>query len=296
MSNILPHSALAACNIDQRIRIYFQGYNGQLCETYTNDGSTFKRTAGDLPAPVKPKTFTPIACVCYDDLAEIRVYYLNIDYELQELCYTGGRWIAGELNDKKLVVASYTNLAVVHWASEFRIYYQRPNDNHIVEYGRSGTNAWAQTNVLREALPGSSLSAIRTADNIIRVYYQARDVSTHQLTTKNNWGDDTEIAAARTAPHTALSAVSIKDDSVAIRLYTQAPTENKWVEMLGDQSNAWGGPDPLGTAIPLSKLASVTWGSVSDIRVYHQSTGSDIVERKWRDGHGWSAGSKIPTA
>ena len=77
MSNILPLSGLAAVNHNNNIKIYFQAYNGQLLESYTDDGTNFHRTREPLPTPKEPKTFTPIAAVSYHDGREVTASSLS---------------------------------------------------------------------------------------------------------------------------------------------------------------------------------------------------------------------------
>jgi len=77
MTNILPRSAIAAVNNHCAIKIYFQSYNGQLLETYTDDGINFHRTRDPLPTPDKPKIYTPIAAVGYNEGGEV-ISFLRI--------------------------------------------------------------------------------------------------------------------------------------------------------------------------------------------------------------------------
>jgi len=299
MSNILPHSGIAACNFNDHIRIYFQAYNGQLLETYTDDGVNFNRSSAPLPAPATPKTFTPLAATTYHDGAEIRVYYLTTDFYLQELCWSANRsgWYAGALNDLKVKTASYSNLAVVHWDEKFRVYYQNSN-NEIRELVNDGPK-WVDGAKLSTAVAGTKLAAIRTPDGNLRIYYQNRDFQTRQLTSKNNWGDDTEIATAHTFPHSAFGIINVNATKPDLRLYVGegGGNSNKYGELsngTGD-THSWSGVKTLSNNLPTGNIASVTWGNVREIRVYSQVQGNDIVEYRWQPG-GWKKGHHIPTA
>jgi len=298
MSNILPHSALAACNHEQKIQVFFQQYNGQLAETATEDGTNFKRTKDHLPAPHKPKTFTPLASISYENGKEIRVYYLNTEDEVQELAYTGGKWMAGELNKLKQVAASYSRLAVVHFKNQFRVYFQRASDNKILELIRDGTQAWKLGPSLREAIPGSSLTAVYAPDGRIRVFFQATDFTTHEVVSTDNWKNSFEIRPANTAAQSALAIINISDSKDDLRLYSQSSNDNALVEYAGGTDPAsWSRQRELGVVLPVTKIAAVTWGHVKAIRVYALGQdGKSIVEKKWGEGGDWRDGAKIPTA
>jgi len=300
MSNILPRSAIAATNHGNKIKIYFQAYNGLLLETYTDDGTNFHRSKDPLPTPSKPKTFTPIAAVSYHEGREVRVYYLTTDFHVQELAWSQGKgWYPGELNNLNVQTASYTRLAVVHYEEKFRVYYQRASDNKILEIVNDGPK-WVHGSTLPEASPGTELTADRTPDGHLRVIYQGRDFSTRQVTTRNNWGDDHEIVNARTYPGSAFSLINIDPSKVDLRLYTSEKNDsNNYGELAntGGEVHAWSGIQTLGKGIPLTKIAVVTWGSpVQAIRVYTQAEGNDIHEQRWGEGANWRAGHHIPTA
>ncbi|KAF8459737.1 fucose-specific lectin [Kalaharituber pfeilii] len=296
MSNILPRSALAATNFNTNIRIYFQAYDGQLLETTSEDGVHFKRTRDPLPAPKKPKTFTPIAATSYHEGREVRVYYLTTDFIIQELCWSGSGWYAGALNDLNVQTASYSNLAVVHYEEKFRVYYQGSSDNNILELINDGLK-WEHGSRIREASPGTQLTAIHTSnDNVLHLIYQDRHFATRYVISRNDWEQDTEIVNARTAPGSSLALINIKASAADFRLYLNEPRQAKYGESANPSGevHAWGVVKTLINNIPLSHLAAVTWGNVKEIRVYSQTNGDDITEYRWEGG--WKAGHHIPTA
>ena len=119
--------------------------------------------------------------------AQRRVYYLTPDHMVQEYAFTNNRWIAGELNNLKHMTASYSQLAVVHFSDQFRVYTQRSSDNKIIELGRGGTNAWKVERELKEASPGSRLAA-SYIEGVVRLVYQGADLKTYEINSRDNWG------------------------------------------------------------------------------------------------------------
>ncbi|KAG2153152.1 hypothetical protein DEU56DRAFT_773366 [Suillus clintonianus] len=79
-------------NEDGKFRIYFQNKDYQICEMSLNDPNNtthtiLKLTTGAMPAA---RINTPIAAVSWDNLRQIRVYYITVNSQVQEISYTQG--------------------------------------------------------------------------------------------------------------------------------------------------------------------------------------------------------------
>ncbi|KAF8451750.1 fucose-specific lectin [Kalaharituber pfeilii] len=299
-NSILPRSAIAAVNHNEKIRIYFQTYNGQLREIYSNDGATY-HCSPCLPTPEGQKAFTPLSAVTYSEGREIRLYYLTRDSVIQELCYSGDGWYPGELNHLRIRTAPYSKLAAVFCERlGHRVYYQRDLDNKIVEVLMDfiGGGGWRIGAALSEALPGSALTAYchSPGDSPIWVYFQAQDLSTREIVSYN-WRDEKVIHIGRTTPHSSLSVINLGGNSVNLRLYLQARFGDTVGELAkcGGQGTIWSEFRQLRYAVQLTPLAAVSWDNGKEIRVYFQGDGDDISEEKLSGGMDWRAGHKIPT-
>ncbi|KAG2360561.1 hypothetical protein BDR07DRAFT_1486881 [Suillus spraguei] len=79
-------------NEDGKFRIYFQNKDYQICEMALNDPNStsyniVKLTTAAVPAA---RINTPIAAVSWDNLRQIRVYYITVNSQVQEISYTQG--------------------------------------------------------------------------------------------------------------------------------------------------------------------------------------------------------------
>ncbi|KAG2129860.1 uncharacterized protein EDB93DRAFT_1095153 [Suillus bovinus] len=79
-------------NEDGKFRIYFQNKDYQICEMSFNDPNSTSYTIPKLTTATMPvaRINTPIAAVSWDNLRQIRVYYITVDSQVQEISYTQG--------------------------------------------------------------------------------------------------------------------------------------------------------------------------------------------------------------
>ena len=67
INDILPHTAIASVNWAKQIKLYYQQYDGQIAESWTNyTGTIYYHTEDPLPTPTKPKLFTPLAGITFN--------------------------------------------------------------------------------------------------------------------------------------------------------------------------------------------------------------------------------------
>lgn len=106
-------------NEDGKFRIYFQNKDYQICEMSLNDPQStshtiLKLTTADMPAA---RINTPIAAVSWDNLRQIRVYYITVNSQVQEMTYTQG---VGWRKDARLGIAvdNSTSLYAQHQLKE----------------------------------------------------------------------------------------------------------------------------------------------------------------------------------
>lgn len=150
MSNPIPGTGIAV--VTDRLwslRVFYQLLNGRLEQSkhldgvWTNEALTFS-----------PVDDTPLAAITYNSgkevsktplrlshtqldgrFGQIRVYYLDSDYIVQEYCYTEGKnWYKGEIGNKKAKAVPAAGLAAVVFGSDvlgsgekgvhIRVYYQ----------------------------------------------------------------------------------------------------------------------------------------------------------------------------
>ncbi|KAG1760232.1 hypothetical protein EDD22DRAFT_88685 [Suillus occidentalis] len=79
-------------NEDGKFRIYFQNKDYQICEMSLNDPHSTSHTILKLTTAAMPaaRINTPIAAVSWDNLRQIRVYYITVNSQVQEMTYTQG--------------------------------------------------------------------------------------------------------------------------------------------------------------------------------------------------------------
>ncbi|KAG2122350.1 hypothetical protein DEU56DRAFT_832402 [Suillus clintonianus] len=91
-TNFVGTTMAGVQNEDGKFRVYYQNKEYQICEMQLDDPNsttykTLKLTTGNMPAA---RINTPIAAVAWDNLRQIRVYYVTVDSQVQEICYIQG--------------------------------------------------------------------------------------------------------------------------------------------------------------------------------------------------------------
>ncbi|KAG2122349.1 hypothetical protein DEU56DRAFT_75717 [Suillus clintonianus] len=91
-TNFVGTTMAGVQNEDGKFRIYFQNKEYQICEMSLDDPNSTTHTILKLTTSAMPaaRINTPIAAGAWDNLREIRVYYITADSQVQEICYTHG--------------------------------------------------------------------------------------------------------------------------------------------------------------------------------------------------------------
>ncbi|KAG1847876.1 hypothetical protein DFJ58DRAFT_705243 [Suillus subalutaceus] len=100
MSDLLPTNFVgtAAAAVQSATtgscRVYFQNKDYQIYEMALSDPTSTTYSLGNLTSIPFPagRINTPIAAVSWNNLSEIRVYYITADSQVQEIYYSGGNW------------------------------------------------------------------------------------------------------------------------------------------------------------------------------------------------------------
>ncbi|KAG1745155.1 hypothetical protein EDB19DRAFT_1692683 [Suillus lakei] len=103
MSNLLPVNFVGTTmagvqNEDGRFRVYYQSKDYQIYEMTLNNPKSTDYTLLKLTTPALPaaRINTPIAAVAWNNLQEIRVYYLTVTSQVQEIIYGREKvWMKG---------------------------------------------------------------------------------------------------------------------------------------------------------------------------------------------------------
>ncbi|RPB27332.1 hypothetical protein L211DRAFT_865549 [Terfezia boudieri ATCC MYA-4762] len=280
--NVLPHTALAAVNTGARIKIYFQGETGGLYELSTEDDRVYVCNEVVIPKRLDgarvPRMFTPLAACSYDEGNEVRLYYLDEDSIIRELCWTmghnGGMWYLGDLQlgAQRIMAAHYSDLAVVYFGGKFRLYYQTPKDNSIVEVCKNKNDLWVKGSTLHAtATPGTRLAATVSAGNeeLVNIYYQ--DKTLHPcvvIITPKETTVDTRRTSEIHLPHRAPLAtlnhrMHTHDTLTSINVYTQLQ-DNLIGKLSRSSEDTDLEFDILGECGPLTSLAVVSGVTVDD--------------------------------
>ncbi|KAG1846558.1 hypothetical protein DFJ58DRAFT_915341 [Suillus subalutaceus] len=121
MSDLLPinfvgtAAAVVQSASNGSCRVYSQNKDYQLYEMVLSDTTSTTYVLGDLtatPFPT-PRINTPIAAVSWNNLAEIRVYYITTDSQVQEIYYSGGHWGKGQVLGTAVETIAFLYTSVV---------------------------------------------------------------------------------------------------------------------------------------------------------------------------------------
>jgi len=128
---------------------------------------------------------------------QVRVYYLDHQYIIQEYCYTEGKgWFAGQIGETNTRTSTNSRIGAVQYGGvHVRVYYQRENylssnaihllkhreeagSQAIKELCHDGLNWYEGALCLPGAFGGTSIAAVVChLDGQLRVYYQTEDLS-----------------------------------------------------------------------------------------------------------------------
>ncbi|KAJ7107407.1 fungal fucose-specific lectin-domain-containing protein [Mycena epipterygia] len=275
-------------------RLYYQNPLGGVMESVHVEG---KWTGGvEQPALWNAAPFTPLAAINWDGGNQVRVYFVNAEYKLQEYCYVNGRWFKGDLNDMDIQAARNTSIAAFQYehsnGQHIRVYCQEEGSNEIKELCNDGH--WFRGETLPSALSGTSIAAVAYEFEGLqfRVYYQAEDFSIREHCMSNGkWfrGDfnggkapgGTQIGALY-GDHVVLDVYWINTDSEIIRCV-----------LIG---GIWRTSKVVGLLARGVRFAPAQWEGGNYIRVYYQSADNSVWEI-CKDNNGeWFSGGRIAKA
>jgi hypothetical protein len=197
------------------IRVYLQRDDGFVYEAQydSNLASNFHTVTSLFQA----KVGTSLAAVLLSQSPiQIRLFYQDPAYAIQEQMSDGTTWTQGSglPSDD---ASPTTSLSATAWngtTTEIRVYYQK-SDATLGEIVFENSSWVLGANFTNLAFPATGIGAIilsnssLPANPLLRVYYQRRDLSFHQLAyDAGNWTDQAiNVSAAPPAPGAGIGAV-----------------------------------------------------------------------------------------
>lgn len=290
MSNAVPGTSLS-CITDKKwsLSVFSQLVGRNINRSKHLDGvwSNSKLTA----APVEA---TPFASVTYSSGKQIRVYYLDSNYTIQEFCYTEGKgWYQGEVGKMNVKALPGAGLAAVVQENNgvaLHVYYQEPEGRVIRELYNNGS--WHQGELLIGGAIGGTYLAAVTYDfqnqNQVRIYYQAEDLFIREHCHNNDGWFPGELNSGPAFVRTSIAAVVF--GSVELRVfYRDAKSHVVSIANTG----SWGSPKSITGIGPSTGLAVLQWEGGKYFRVYIQDPEGPVNEFCSDDGgKTWFAGQK----
>jgi len=242
---------------------------------------------------VTPVAVTPLASVTYNSGKEIRVYYLDTNYIVQEYGYSEGRgWFQGEIGQLKAKAGHSSGLAAVVYGDDkggvhLRVYYQA--DSHVVaELANDGAWHHGELN-LTGALPGTNLAAVAynfQSQSQIRLYYQAADLSLKEHGHNNSGWFAGGFNPGKAESRTPLSALAYGD--VELQVYWRNTSGHiVYSKNTGSWSSAKAIPG-LGVG---RHFAVLQWENGKRLRLYYQGLEASLAEYySDNSGESWAPG------
>lgn len=134
------------------------------------------------------------------EYAQIRLYYLNSDNEIQEHAYDNSTgWSIGSLSGEGIRAVDTSRLAAIKYGDnlEIRLYFQ-VSGGVIQEYTWNGS--WSISQSLQVGITGTGLAALYYPSNNIRVYYQTNETSKVIHEISYGWPDLTGWSESKAPP------------------------------------------------------------------------------------------------
>jgi hypothetical protein len=276
------------------LRLFYQLLDGHIEQSrhlngvWTNEQLVF--------SPVED---TPIASITYNKGKEIRVYYLDKDYMVQEYCYTEGKnWYPGVINQLKAKATPAAGLAAIAYGSDvlgagekgvhIRVYYQEAGSNIVKELANDGS--WHTGDMqITDALGATNLAAVSyyfQNQTQIRVYYQDRNLFLKEHGHNNSGWFPGAFNPGKATARTPLSALAF--GNVELQVYYR---NLKGQVVFTRNTGSWINPiviEPLG---PGYNFAALEWKNGSLLRLYYQQFSGVITELCSDDaGKSWFPG------
>ncbi|SJL14340.1 uncharacterized protein ARMOST_17796 [Armillaria ostoyae] len=297
LQNIIPWSAVAVTTPGVwHIHVFYQQPGGGILQSEHLNGLWGGEPSKD---PIfNAVLFTPLAAINFNGGKEVRVYYLDGQYVLQEYCYSAhkGRWFPGELGDMKIQAATNTSIAAIQYGDDcggvhIRVYCQELASGAIKELCNDGY--WFRGATLPVTLSGSSLAAVAYWCQL-RVYYQTDDLSIeeHCIDERSKWfpGELDIGKAPGCVPISALGYVT-SDGAPRLHVYWRN-LENQIVGMKSVDS--WG---PVHTVVGGLKadtqFAAAQWSNGENLRLYYQTPDDSVLEMV---NDAWVGGATVGNA
>ncbi|KAK0438157.1 fungal fucose-specific lectin-domain-containing protein [Desarmillaria tabescens] len=245
--------------------------------------------------------FTPLAAINFNDGKEIRVYYLDEQYVLQEYCYSAdqGKWFPGELGNMKIQAATNTSIAAMQYGDDrggvyIRVYCQELGSGAIKEFCNNGY--WFRGATLPVALSGSSLAAVVYSWNglQLRVYYQTDDLSIkeHCINDKSGEWFPGKLDFGKAPGCVPISAIGYGTSNGGAELHVY--WRNLDNEIVGTKNTgSWG---PVNTVVgglkPGTQFAAAQWSNGKNLRLYYQTADDSVLEMV-NDSGFWVGGATV---
>jgi len=251
----------------------------------------------------KPTDGSPIASITYHGGKQIRVYYLDENYFIQELCFTEDNgWYIGEIHTLKARATPGSGLAAIIYGAlqlgdgeegdHIRVYYQDYETQAIKELANDGY--WHQGDLhVDNAYGGTSLAAVTyyfQHQTQIRVYYQNKSLELKEYGHNNKGWFAGAFNPGQATVGTPLGALVF--GGVELQVY--------WRDLHGHvvfarNTGAWGHPTTIEPIGPGYKLAVLQWDNGKYLRIYYQLFNGGLVEICSDDGgHTWFQGKFKP--
>jgi hypothetical protein len=277
------------------LRVFYQLLNGITQESRHLDGIW---TTEDLS--FSPVDDSPLAAITYNAGKEIRVYFLDTDYVVQEFCYSDGKgWYRGEIGKQGAKASPASGLAAIAYGSDvlgagekgvhIRVYYQEASSNDIAELANDGY--WHAGELrIADALGATKLAAVAyyfQNQTQIRVYYQDRGLYIKEHGHNDSGWFKGALNAGQITAHSPIAAVVFGD--VQLQVYYR---DTRGRVVFVKNTGAWSGANVIEGIGPGYNFAVLQWESGRYLRLYYQTFGGAIAEQcSDNSGQSWFPGN-----
>jgi len=246
----------------------------------------------------KPVDASPLAVIGWAE--DFRLYYLDANYIVQELCYSGGKFFTGEIGKMNAKATPGSGLAAIVWGPlqetqdavtlpvHIRVYYQESGTNTLRELANDGSWYQGQLNV-KNVLGGTGIAAVTyyfQRQSQIRVYYQSADLTLHEYGHNSSGWFEGEFSPGQATSETPIAAVVF--GGVELQVYYRNLAGRV---VFASNTGAWGKPvviEPIG---PGYKFAVIQMDNGKYLRLYYQLFDGALVEFFSNDGgKNWAIG------
>lgn len=250
-----------------------------------------------------PVDGTPIAVISWGN--QLRVYYVNNEYIIQEMCYIEGKDVfIGDIAKMKIKVVPGSGLAAIVHGLEasresegeindpgltIRVYYQESGTNLVQELAYN--NSWKKGDLhVPDALGGTYLAAVTyyfRRQIQIRVYYQAIGLRLREYGQSGSGWFQGEFDPGQATNQTPITALAF--GGVQLQVY--------WRDLHGHvvferNTGKWNPVETIKPIGPGYKFAAIQLENGKYLRLYYQKFCGTIVEYVSKDGgKTWVEGS-----